>query len=82
MLIEVHAGHARSTSGERELRPRGSSALLGWPEFGLGLRRDKDGFVNGRAHYSLVRWRGDRDARNWPQLVRGQQWPWEPASSF
>ncbi len=81
MLIEVHAGHARSTSGERELRPRGSSALLGWPEFGIGLRRDKD-LVNGRARYSLVRWRGDRDARNWPQLVRGQQWPWEPAAQF
>ncbi len=81
MLIEVHAGHARSTSGERELRPRGSSALLGWPEFGIGLRRDKD-LVNSRARYSLVRWRGDRDARNWPQLVRGQQWPWEPASNF
>lgn len=81
MLIEVHAGHARSTSGERELRPRGSSALLGWPEFGIGLRRDKD-LVNSRARYSLVRWRGDRDARTWPQLVRGQQWPWEPAGQF
>lgn len=78
MLIEVHAGHAKSTSGERELRPRGSSSLLGWPEFGLGLRRDRE-IVNGRAHYSLVRWRGDRDARQWPRLVRGQQWPWEPA---
>lgn len=77
MLIEVHAGHARSTSGERELRPRGSSALLGWPEFGLGLRRDKGDF-NGRSRYSLVRWRGDRDARSWPRLVRGTQWPWEP----
>lgn len=82
MLIEVHAGHAKSTSGERELRPRGHSALLGWPEFGLGLRRDKDGHVNGRVHYSLVRWRGDRDARSWPRLVRGQQWPWEPAGQF
>lgn len=77
MLIEVHAGHARSTSGERELRPRGSSALLGWPEFGLGLRRDKK--VEGRhPTFSMVRWRGDRDRRDWPQkLVRGQVWPWE-----
>lgn len=77
MLLEVHAGHARSTSGERELRPRGSSALLGWPEFGLGLRRDKK--VEGRTPtFSLVRWRGDRDRRDWPaRLVRGQVWPWE-----
>lgn len=77
MLIEVHAGHARSTSGERELRPRGSSALLGWPEFGLGLRRDK--VQDGRqATFSLIRWRGDRDRREWPRLVHGQVWPWEP----
>lgn len=78
MLLEVHAGHARSTSGERELRPRGSSALLGWPEFGLGLRRDKQ--IEGRhPTFSLVRWRGDRDRREWPtRLVRGQVWPWEP----
>lgn len=77
MLLEVHAGHARQTSGERELRPRGSSALLGWPEFGLGLRRDKK--VEGRIPtFSLVRWRGDRDRRDWPaRLVRGRIWPWE-----
>lgn len=77
MLIEVHAGHARSTSGERELRPRGSSALLGWPEFGLGLRRNKERSY-GSVTYSLVRWRGDRDRREWPLLTRGQIWPWEP----
>lgn len=79
MLIEVHAGHARASSGERELRPRGSSALLGWPEFGLGLRRDKV-VENRRPTYSLVRWRGDRDRRDWPEkLTRGdhQVWPWE-----
>lgn len=78
MLIEAHAGHASSASGERDLRPRGSSALLGWPEFGLGLRRDKQ-MENGRVSTSLVRWRGDRDVRAWPsKLARGQNWPWEP----
>lgn len=81
MLIEVHAGHARSTSGERELRPRGSSALLGWPEFGLGLRRNKERQWN-QTTYSLVRWRGDRDRREWPTLTRGQIWPWEPTGDF
>lgn len=77
MLIEVHAGLDKDSSGERGLRPRGSSTLLGWPEFGLGLRRDKvrDGAV---PTYSLQRWRGDRDRREWPRrLVHGQQWPWE-----
>jgi RecA-family ATPase len=83
MLIEAHAGHT-SVNGERDLRPRGSSALLGWPEFGYGLRRDKQ-VQDGRVPFSLVHWRGDRDARPWPKrLTRGakghpQNWPWEPA---
>ncbi|MDQ1127591.1 hypothetical protein QE428_002624 [Microbacterium sp. SORGH_AS 505] len=78
MLIEAHAGHETSKQGVRNLRPRGSSALLGWPEFGLGIQRDKTD-VGARAKYSLVRWRGDRDARPFPpKFVRGQIWPWEP----
>lgn len=81
ILIEMHAGHATNQSGERNLRPRGSAALMGWPEFGLGIRRDKK--VEGRVPtYSLVRWRGDRDSdnRDWPpRLVHGQFWPWEVA---
>lgn len=78
MLIEAHAGHASAGAQERDLRPRGSSALLGWPEFGLGLRRDKQ--RDGRMPtFSLVRWRGDRDRREWPsRLVRGSAFPWEP----
>lgn len=77
MLIEVHAGLERDSAGERGLRPRGSSTLLGWPEFGLGIRRDK--VREGRsATFSLIRWRGDRDRREWPpRLMHGQQWPWE-----
>lgn len=77
MLIEVHAGLDKDSTGERGLRPRGSSTLIGWPEFGLGLRRDKK--IEGRTPtFSLVRWRGDRDRREWPtRLIRGQQWPWE-----
>lgn len=82
MLIEAHAGHAVGAGGDRDLRPRGSSALLGWPEFGLGLRRDK-GDQGRQIKFSLVRWRGDRDRRSWPpKLVRGQVWPWEPAATF
>lgn len=74
LVMEAHAGHSIGASGHRDLRPRGSSALLGWPEFGLGLRpsADAEGVVD------VVRWRGDRDVREWPkQMYRGSSWPWE-----
>jgi replicative DNA helicase len=87
LLIEAHAGHTTSSRGERDLRPRGSSALLGWPEFGLGIAPEKE-LKNGRRTFSVSRWRGDRDARAWPeQLYRrdptnpGQIWPWAPTNS-
>jgi len=77
LVMEAHAGHAKGLGGDRDLRPRGSSALLGWPEFGFGLAphpEDKD-MVN------IVRWRGDRDQRDWPtHMVRGNEWPWIPAA--
>ena len=70
---EAHAGHATTKGGDRDLRPRGSSALMGWPEFGFGLALDPD--EPDLAH--LVRWRGDRDQRDWPiSLRRGGEWPW------
>lgn len=74
LVMEAHAGHSIGASGFRDLRPRGSSALLGWPEFGLGLRPspDVEGVVD------VVRWRGDRDTRSWPkQMMRGSSYPWE-----
>lgn len=79
MVIEAHAGHAMGAGGERDLRPRGSAALLGWPEFGLGLRPDKK--ANSSNAFQLVRWRGDRDKRDWPSRIsRGMSdWPWTPA---
>lgn len=76
LLIEAHAGHSLSgEGGTRNLRPRGSSALLGWPEMGFGLRRDKDD-----PNITVIeRWRGDRDERKWPeQISRGGEWPWTP----
>ena len=76
LLIEAHAGHAVNQGGERDLRPRGSAALMGWPEFGLGLRLPKPG----SSTYEVTRWRGDRDRRNFPVgLVKGGDWPWTPA---
>lgn len=86
LVMEAHAGHAQSAQGQRDLRPRGSSALLGWPEFGIGLRLDKDHpmFQANPNDYrnrkvDLVRWRGDRDQREWPgSLYADGQYPWRP----
>ena len=66
LLIEAHAGKSTSKSGERQLVPRGSSALLGWPEFGLGLRVAPKGRPG---EVELVRWRGDREERMWPKRL-------------
>ncbi|WP_243063212.1 AAA family ATPase [Humibacter sp. RRB41] len=80
LVIEAHAGHATNPKGERDMRPRGSAALMGWPEFGIGLRRN----TKNPLHADLVRWRGDRDQRAWPaKLGRAakdgqQRWPWRP----
>lgn len=80
MLMEAHAGKSTGPGGERNLAPRGSSALLGWPEFGYGLRRmqnDPDMAV-------LVPWRGDREQRAWPRIIRRGiegEYPWMPASN-
>lgn len=76
LVMEAHAGHALDHDGNRNLRPRGSAALLGWPEFGLGIAKDHDDQSGTLFH--LVRWRGDRDERAWPKtLRRGGTWPWE-----
>lgn len=78
LVMEAHAGHALGFGGERDLRPRGSAALMGWPEFGYGIRADRDseGLL-----YNFIPWRGDRDKRDWPhRLRRGVEgeWPWIP----
>lgn len=71
LAIEAHAGHAKGKADERDMRPRGSSALMGWPEFGYGLRWNEVGDVD------MVAWRGDRDERHWPPRIRrGGKWPW------
>ena len=78
LVMEAHAGHAKDGSGDRDLRPRGSSALMGWPEFGFGLRlmRPEDEHDT-TVRAELTRWRGDRDERAWPTVMRrGPDWPW------
>lgn len=86
LVMEAHAGHGQSMQGKRDLRPRGSSALLGWPEFGIGLRLDEEHpmFQANPNDYrnrkvDLVRWRGDRDQRSWPgSLYASGIFPWSP----
>jgi RecA-family ATPase len=70
IAMEAHSGHG-TKNDERNMRPRGSAALMGFPEFGYGLRWNEVGDVD------MVAWRGDRDERNWPQRIkRGGLWPW------
>lgn len=80
MVMEAHAGHALGVGGERDLRPRGSAALMGWPEFGKGIRLNRD---EGDDIYDVVSWRGDREERAWPNRLRRGDYnraelPWIP----
>jgi replicative DNA helicase len=77
VLIEAHAGHTTTSGGQgrtRDLRPRGSSALLGWPEFGYGMK----GSDNGKDAV-LIPWRGDRDVRNFPLGLTSRDGMWTEA---
>jgi replicative DNA helicase len=74
LLMEAHAGHAIGKGGTRDLRPRGSSALLGWPEFGFGMRG-----IGAEGYADLVPWRGQREERDWPlRLKRSDGFRWIP----
>ena len=76
LAMEAHA--PKGSMGERNLAPRGSAALMGWPEFGFGLApQDKD--ENDKVQTAeVVRWRGDRDrGRQWPKMLwAGGPFPW------
>lgn len=72
LLIEAHAGNGRGGEGSRDMRPRGSAALRGWPEFGYGMR-----WGDQPRTAKLERWRGDRDERSWPsEIEQGGVLPW------
>ncbi len=77
LVMEAHAGKSLGSNGERDLKPRGSAALMGWPEFGMGLRPSN----TSPDIYDLVRWRGAREeGRAWPKaLHRGGPYFWTPA---
>lgn len=69
LVMEAHS--PKGQNGERNLAPRGSAALMGWPEFGFGLAPTEQGA-------EVVRWRGDRDRkREWPkELYKAGPFPW------
>jgi len=79
VVLEAHAGHVLGHGGYRDLRPRGSSAFLGWPEFGYGIRVASHDDAKRKRLVDVVPWRGDRDERNWPEMLQGGgTWPWSP----
>jgi Replicative DNA helicase len=82
LLTEAHPGHGRDGTGDRMMRPEGSSLFMRWPEFGFGLRRNKDDQLRA----DVVAWRGDREeGRDWPKgLIRGHSGllPWRPNEDY
>ena len=77
LLMEAHAGHALGRGGQRDMRPRGSSSLLGWPEFGFGMRAVSEGIAD------VIPWRGQREERDWPQRVRRSEgFRWMPMTDL
>lgn len=70
VILEAHSPHA-SNGGKRPTRPYGASLWLRWPEFGLHLAEGGE----------LTHWRGPRDERDWPAMLRrGGEWPWSPVT--
>ena len=86
LVTEAHAGHGEQGL-KRSVRPAGSSLLLRWPEFGLGLHPagedPADLREDGRPMtVKVTAWRGGRDDRKWPTyLTMGgpNEWPWKAA---
>lgn len=74
LIMEGHASKGNSQNAARDLAPRGSAALMGWPEFGFGLHPDS----TDPDKTLVTKWRGDREAgRQWPrELYRGGPLPW------
>lgn len=81
LITEAHAGHGEAGKS-RSVRPRGSSLLLGWPEFGYGIAPNPEEGSDERGNYpkvDLSAWRGPRDERDWPRHLRWgdvNDFPW------
>lgn len=74
LWMEQHA--PLGNAGGRDLRPFGSAVWSRWPEFGLSMERD---VTAGAANvFKIGTFRGDRDERHWPTLVRwGESLPFD-----
>lgn len=82
LLIEAHSGHAKDDD-KRSVRPFGSSVWMRWPEIGVGLRRsdDLDAHEPIASVVDVVHWRGNREQRDWPTLLKrggDRELPWSP----
>lgn len=74
LWLEHHAPLGTSMTS-RELRPFGSAVWSRWPEFGVALQPDPTGMPY---HYDVRHFRGARDERQWPTVIkRGKRFPFE-----
>jgi hypothetical protein len=86
VISEHHTPHPQNGQA-RSTRPIGSSVMLRWPEFGLGIVKHPDGNPD-EEHPSWVqvrRWRGGREVREWPWELRhgGEgRLPWVPTEEY
>lgn len=73
VMLEAHAPKGVG-GGHREMNPRGSAALMGWPEFGLTLEVVGNPLPTEQAlTLDIGRFRRDREPADWPtQIRRGQ----------
>lgn len=74
LWMEQHA--PLGSAGGRDLRPFGSAVWSRWPEFGLSMERDLT--AGSPNTFKIGSFRGDRDERHWPTLVRwGETFPFD-----
>jgi replicative DNA helicase len=72
LMLEAHA--PKGTGGYREMNPRGSAALMGWPEFGITMEPVGNPLPTEESiTLDIGRFRRDREHADWPtQMFRGK----------
>lgn len=82
LITEAHASKTQNGQGVRTMEPEGSAVFLRWPEFGMGLRRNKE---NPNDQADVVFWRGSREEREWPDALFRRNsglLPWGPGHDY
>jgi hypothetical protein len=75
LWMEQHAPLGNGAGG-RDLRPFGSAVWSRWPEFGLAMERDAT--AGAPNVFKIGSFRGDRDERQWPTIVKwGETFPFD-----